>query len=247
MGLNMTSQQQEGRIVTTCSDCYFYKDGDCEDNRIEKFRNAGRLDYEDNPVISGRCFLKRTKEWGESTEEPLTKARKQIEPTFGLSFIDTEELHDFNAIVESILNIDYDPKKLIIHIVTNKNNALNKISKLDKIKEKFPSSAVTFSFETDKRMLETEAFLPLREQDYLANLNGNHLNSDVFNKIDNFINEKMQQFAYYEFGEGDPKSSVIFTRVVKGTYLDFCDYKLMEEYLKKETKSKSLFCNLNEE
>jgi len=96
-------------------------------------------------------------------------------------------------------------------------------------------------------LLETETFLPLKNQDYLVNLNGDHLNFNVFKKIDYFINEKMKQFAYYEFGEGDRKSTAIFTRVVKGTYLDFCDYKLMEEYLKKETKSKSLFYNLNEE
>tara|TARA_B100000085_G_scaffold284637_1_gene318247 strand:- start:1834 stop:2571 length:738 start_codon:yes stop_codon:yes gene_type:complete len=245
----MKYQQQEGRIITACNSCCFYKDGDCQDGRIEKFKIAGKLEYEADPIITGRCLLKRTKEWAEEKENPLEQAKDQLKPSFGLSFIDIENKYSFKKIVEEILKIDYDPERLSIHISTSKIDASEKMSMFDLIKNKFSESLMTFTFETDKYMLETYNFEPLSSKDYLISLNGQTtVDKDVLNKVNEVINDKLKNVVYFEFGgqESQP-SSIIFTRAVRSTYLEYCDYRYMEKFLRKESKLKSLYCNLDEE
>jgi len=245
----MKYQQPEGRIITACKDCYFYKDGDCQDGRIEKFKIAGKLEYEADPIITGRCLLKRTKEWGDKTENALEQAKNQLRPTFGLSFIDIEDKHSFEKIVEEILKIDYDPEKLNIHISTSKLDAAEKMSMFDSIKNKFSESLMTITFETDKYILETYNFEPLSGKDYLMSLKGETtVDKDILNRVNEVINNKLKNVVYFEFGgkESQP-SSIIFTRAVRSTYLEYCDYRYMEKFLRKESKIKSLYCNLDEE
>jgi hypothetical protein len=244
----MTSQQQEGRIVTSCNECCFYKNGDCADGRIKKYHSLGKVEYSDPHIITGRCNLKRTKEWGNETGGSIEIAKRQVMPTFGISIININDDFDIKTTVEDLLKIDYDTSKVSICITTNKERPNEKIHYYDILKKHFPKSRLIITFEKEKYHIETESFQTLFGVDYFVSLNpGGTVNPNLFKTIDKIINEDLENYAYYEFDSGGgEKSSVIFSRVVRASYLDYYDYKLMESKLSELTKQKSLYRELNE-
>ena len=202
----------------------------CKVDRLSKLINIGQATKEPGKSyyeLSRFCNMYRTDDCD------MDKARNQIKPLFGIVIFcsETDTLEDLNRTIESILNIDYEQKriKIVISILTTKN--LNDFVHITNVlKSKYRSVELVVHLHEHNPLREKEVFLKILKATYFVKIrNGSEIKSDLFDMIDKKINDDLDQTIMFE----TDSATIILKNAMNSEYLNFYDYDLAADSIRK--------------
>lgn len=216
--------QQSGAktVITSCKDCIFSVPKDdnplsqigCEFNRIETFKTLGVVEeaYDNDKefyLIKRLCNLNRTKSWIKPDREidchelDKIQARKEVQPKFGIVILDNEDENSkIDDAIESIKNLDYNPKKIKVVISSfYKNNISYLVTKTEELKKREFRASFVINHNDISQIIEYDAFKKCIGANYLVKMHHDSvLYPEVLNDVDKSLNEKLEQIALFETG-----------------------------------------------
>lgn len=154
------------------------------------------------------------------------------EPTFGVVVFTP----DVEASVNNLLEIEYPADKVKFHIVSKSDNPEAKMIAIDQLKHKFRHSLLTMNLvELELHQVETQAFGQVVGAKYFVMLEGDQ-------KIDPLFLRKVADSENESTMYKDSSCTAVDSKVAANKYLDYADFKIMQESLEKEIS----VCYLNE-
>lgn len=231
------------RNVTECRVCDKYKNHDCEENLIRKHRKVGREVSKNPHVISGECegFVSKNKpaEPTDASPEPAEETVEEndcdhLDCSFGIVFFADSALEVQEA-VDILLEVEYEPSKVKIHIVSDKSDPEQKMVSLDRLQHKFKASRLTMNVvDQEILQLETHAFNAVFDTDWFILLRGcDVISSDFLSEVNRKHLEKKEKKTIYRDENTDAKA--ILAAQAKSEYLLWADFDLMVESLEEGT------------
>ncbi len=238
-----------------CQNCVFAtynvdktKQVGCEAGRLEVLKEKdmakpvlGKPYYE----LTQFCNMYRTKAWGDKfdTEDLVARARLESMLTFGIVIdIDSDKIDQLNQTLDSIKSIDYPKRgiKVILSKSANSNNVQNCINKVIELQELNFRAKLVAHCEVDIATIDRDDFYTLITQKYsyiLKIKTGTKIDSQYFNFINSEVNDSLNMVGLCE----DCNNGVlaIHYNVVNSSYIDFANYDLMAEELKKHGRELS--------
>ena len=250
-GYLMKSTQQENWAKTSCRDCKLSKFEEqngklsqvgCELGRLSKFEDLLTHAHDDEKefyIINDACNYYTLLDSELSAEEVKDSKKNK----FAVVVFADEENDDVLTTVNSILDIDYDRKKMFVVIAHRyvsegivKSNTLKGAQKL--FKEGVGSTVVVLSNDGD---MDFESFKNTAGYNFCTRIfGGQTISPNTFKNIDTALNEDLKKCVYFE----DGGVNVIMRKVISARYLDYNDYLLFEEGVKEEAESHGLFIRL---
>lgn len=212
----------------------------CLANRIETLKERGKAEYKDGCYhLSQFCNMYRTQKWADLHEEEdlLELATKETQTSFGIVICYDEKKSQMET-TESIKNVDYPPR--LINVVFSADEKAINVSKhffidhVHRLQNNGNGARFVMNLIDDKEMTDRSAFFPLLGSrcDYLIKIKqGQKIDPDYFNFINTSQNEKLDITTFFEDEENGV--SVVPRSVVDNTYLDYQNYDLMCEGIKK--------------
>jgi hypothetical protein len=144
---------------------------------------------------------------------------------------------DVENSVTNLLEIEYPEDKVKFHIVSKTDKAEAKMIALDKLKHKFNHSTLTMNIlEQERHQLETQAFGLVAKSNYFVMLENDQKIDPLF--LRKIANSETKSPIYK-----DKSCTAISSQLAKKNYLEYADFKVMQDFLEKETP----VCYLNEE
>jgi hypothetical protein len=189
-----------GLINSSCQECCFavYEgktQTDCQLGRIETFRRAGNLVecFNENSefyVVNNRvCTALRPKKWAEQYTDPVKEVRKQLRPTV-TGVVIVENYRDYHVPVTNnllmIRNSDEVPLSTI-HCDLKKSGV--PFSLIDIKERPFPERETSLYLSANRITGQFFAVLP----------RGVNLPSDLIDRLDKKLNEKLVSFVAVQF------------------------------------------------
>lgn len=224
------------RNVTECRTCDKYKNHDCEENRIRAHRKEGREVSRNPHVISGECegFVGKNKpaEPTDASPEPA----EVLDCSFGIVFF-ADSVEGVDLAVDTLLEIEYEPSKVKIHLVSDSSDPEQKMIALDRLKHKFKASRLTMALvEQEVFQLETQAFNALSDTDWFILLKDSaKISPDFLSEVNRKHLEKVEKKTVYRDEETNARA--ILAAHAKSEYLQWADFDLMVDDI--ETSSPS--------
>jgi len=238
-----------------CQNCVFAtynvdktKQVGCEAGRLEVLKEKdkakpvlGKPYYE----LTQFCNMYRTKAWGDKfdAEDLVDRARLESMLTFGIVIdIDSDKIDQLNQTLDSIKSIDYPKNRIGIILSksgkpTNVQNFVNKVIELQELK--FRVKFIVHA-QMDITTRDKDAFYPLlaKRYGYLIKIRTvTKIDSQYFNFINYEVNDSLNMVGLCE--DCDNGVLAIHYNVVNSSYIDFADYDLMAEELKKHGRELS--------
>ena len=238
-----------------CKDCVFAtynldetEQIGCEAGRLEVLKEKDKA-----KLVSGKpyyeltqfCNMYRTKEWTDKLDEEdlVTRARLESMLTFGIVIeIDSDNIDQLNQTLDSIKSIDYPKNRIGIVLSKHGNpaNVQNYVNKVVELQELNFRSRLVVHGEVDIATIDRDAFYPLlaTKYSYLTKTRpGSKIDCQYFNFLNSEVNDSLNKVGLCE--DYDNGVLAIHSKVVNSSYLDFENYDLMAEALKKHGRELS--------
>lgn len=219
----------------------------CSMNRLEPLKSLNKAKRAEGKAyyeLGQFCNLYRTSEWEEKLgqDPPISTARKEIEPTFGVVVYDSLQAtaEELEETASSLLESEYDKSKISIIISTFPSKPIvQMVGLVNRIKKKINRVVgVTHLFD-ETRTRDKECFQKLVDMSYFVKIKaGQSISPSWFSEIDTSLNERLEQVTLFESDKG---ATAIPCGVVRSLYLDFNDYDAMTEKLKKISKEQNKY------
>lgn len=228
----MKSQRNDKGM--TCYGCKFAKkvgniQVGCLAERIKKLkeRNEVEIIKEDNESIYSLnrfCNLFRDKE----SDTTLEEARIEIEPTFGISIYDDGKPFDIEKTINSILECDYNKKKIAVVITSVNSKDVSRMTHMINllITAGATRSKLVLSGDVPTRIRDFDCFNYLRGFNYLIKMNsGDVIDNTFFKDIDISINDSLAKNIVFT------KNDITCTSfsAINGQYLNYNDFDKTNE------------------
>jgi hypothetical protein len=231
----MKSQQSDKGM--TCYGCKFAKrvgnlQVGCSAKRIKRFKERNEVETlreETGTIFSIKrfCNLYRDRE----SDTTLQEARKEIEPTFGISIYDNGQPFEVEKTINSILECDYDKSKIAVVItsVNSRNVSLmtHMINLL--ISSGAVKSKLVLSGDVPVKVRDFDCFHNLHGFNYLTKLiSGENIDANFFKDIDISINDHLEKNIVFT------KDNVMCTSfsAINSEYLKYNDFDKTNEEIK---------------
>lgn len=228
-----------------CNECLFStwlndKQVGCLANRIDKFISKGKAHLDSGQsyyVLDQFCNLYRDEKWAQQIksqdqDELLSRALDSVKPLFGVVVHYTNEnsIDQLRTTIDSLLNLDYDKKKIKIVISSPYHRQCEDIVHYtNRIKESFPASESVIHLHDNIELRDTECFKKIVEAMYFVKIKaGSTLDANIFTKIDNRINQDLSQICMFETDH----ATIIMKSLMTRCYLDFKNYDAATEHIR---------------
>jgi hypothetical protein len=234
------------KTITSCKNCIFssYESNTqtgCDFNRTEKFKELGCLQeaYDNEKeffIIDRICNLYRTESWKKDDFKYLPQhARKEVKPKFGIVILDTNEpSSQLDKAIDSIFSLNYNPQKVKVVISTFHDRGIEYlVRRTEELKrEKFVASFVV-NYTNISQMIEYDAFRRCGGANYLVKMEHDSiLNSEILNKVDESLNENLEQIALFESGN----VSIVQFHIANTQYPNYNNFRYMVDNLRSHGK-----------
>ena len=236
----------------SCTKCVFAKkDGDkleCRVGRLDKFKKLGKVEYTEDGSLTLKQFCNtfRPEKWlktDESIEDATDRVLDQSQCSFGI-VLETDNKDSLTKLIQSIKNIDYPTKKLVITISSKwkKIHTEDLVLAVERLQQEgYACSSVThlvedtFSIDKDSfsGVMYTKCSMILKLKE------GSSLDCQFFNWIDEEVNSNLSLTTFFEDEAGCV--SVLPFGVVNNCYLDFLDYDAMVEGLRETSRNQGSY------
>ena len=185
------------------------------------------------------CLYKRDNKWKtESTiEEKLKIARDQLFPNLGICIDDdSDKAEDLESLLKKIYNSDYPKNRIFIVIYARFDKGAARIPKLlNNLKSNLLTNCcAVFKIEDNVYENETSIFKKMSNATFLSRISSKS-NIDfnkVFNEINKSHNDELSKTLIFK----NEDLHFINKTLVSNAYLEFKDYKKMEESLIKKVQ-----------
>ena len=209
----MTEEVDNKSYDTVCKDCFFAEyDGNtqvgCRSGRLDKFKNAGAkvVECEDEEkefyVIKNRiCNYMRPTSW-DGGEVPIIKAFSEsfIRFTILIYCDDNVGINDVIRTMDSLHAIDQGPKRPHIRFIINNNMRPSQLIKeidkryVDENNKHYYKWNIDCVDEDEKSVAIDISFKKIKTQYFMICDGGFLFDKNIFEIVDDYINEKMQRF-----------------------------------------------------
>lgn len=211
----------------------------CLANRIDILKEKGKAKLGENGYYELKqfCNMYRESDWASHYDgNHLEKAKNQAKVKFGVLVLDSPDCKwedtesTMISLLESIKHYDNRCACVVISCGIDKtaNHVMNII---DRFRDAgLDCESITHRFLFDQQMREKEAFQKIADKDFfLKLLPGSSVPAETFEKINQSINEKLEQTIVFE-SDGH---LILQKYAVNNMYLKFKDYDDMSASLKK--------------
>lgn len=230
-----------------CKECVFATWNDdaqsgCSVNRLSKLKELDKANVvtEDNLSyyeLTRFCNLYRTEEWKEKQErfdeDLITIVLKEVKPKFGIAVYDEKDnLGDLDKTLNSIKNINYDPKCIKVVISSFKERGVQElVSKVITMQEQgFECIMSLHTYNDDIYLRDTECFSKMYRNSYFVKINvGSTIDKDFFNTIEKSLNQDLEQGVLFE--DSDNQVHAVHFQVANQEYLNYNNFDLMIQNL----------------
>lgn len=213
----------------------------CEANRLQKFIDKGKAEMrigETTYELTQFCNMYR------DTDIDFETAKDQVMPLFGVvvNMGKTKKIEDLSATVDSLLEMDYPPKKVKIVISTVSTQSVEAVmNQVHRLQEKYLASEAVFHLHDITPHRETECFKKLLQSTYFVRMiSGSTLDSSVFKFIDKDINDDLNMTCMYE----SDRVTIVNKKVIRDLYLKFNDYGKTVDHIRALCLDKGLYKKL---
>lgn len=225
----------------SCKNCCFSKLEN--DKQVECL--AGKDKYvvsdkkltEDGVFLLDRlCLYKRKSDWEseKSNEEKVELARNQLFPNIGICLNDdSQDPNDLENLIDQIINTDYPKDRIGLVIYSNFNKAGARIPKiLSRVRSKKIMCSAVFIVEDNCFENETSVFKKLADATFLTKISSKskvNINKSL-STINQLANDELKQILVFK----NEDALFINKTYVSRSYLEFLNYKKMEEAIYKK-------------
>ena len=224
-----------------CKDCCFAKmdngkQTECLSDKHKYTADEQKLNEDGVFSLDRLCLYKRKSDWekDKTDEERVEIARDQLFPNIGVCLDDdSQDPNDLENIINQILNVDYPINRIGLVIYSNFSKAGARIPKiLSNVRSKGVMCSAVFMVEDNPFENETSIFKKLADATFLTRLSSKSkvdINKS-FNTINKLTNDELKQLLVFK----NEDALFINKTYVSRSYLEFLDYKKMEEAIYKK-------------
>ena len=224
-----------------CEDCCFAKmDNDkqtqCLSDKHKYVADEQKLNENGVFTLDRLCLYKRKSDWekDKTDEEKVELARKQLFPNVGICLDDdSQDPNDLENLIDQIINTNYPKDRIGVVIYSNFNKAGARIPKiLSSIRSKNIMCSAVFIVEDNAFENETSVFKKLADATFLTKISSKsnvNIDKSLFT-INQLANDELNQVLVFK----NEDALFINKTYVSRSYLEYLDYKKMEEGIYKK-------------
>lgn len=232
-------------IKTNCEKCSFAifdenNQTGCAANRLGKFQALDKA-VQHSEDDKSWFLLKRFCNMYREGEASIDEAYNKIKCKFGVVIFDHHDEVSLDTAIQSCKNIEYDKSRFFV-VISSKHYKIfgRKFNQINELKNIGIKGALITSFDDKAEIssIEHEAFSKLYGCTHLVKINHDQeVPKNFFDKINDSVNDKLETILMYE--QNNVKCIPFW--LVNNTYLEYNNYDLMSDDIKKESIKKSMY------